>query len=246
MLRVLRFNSGKNPQTGEACWEGIFKRDGWQYRFVPDSTSVKPASNAEVWLCQEVGVITEDHPKGIRLARVILLVRIFSNKETTLCFESNMPAYSQSPAISATFGIKNLSHRRTHTIVCVPDKDGVQPDMMANPFWVCSFRREFRIRYSGGIVMIIVNLIREDTAAKEAHEAEQREKQARRAVEQQQQADASRKHHEAMVARMDAAAAARTQHAQDEVDLLEHARFAMKGVSPKRPIRNLDASMHRR
>ncbi len=169
VVHVLRF------EQHNGIWSAVVKEGRVTRTFlISDRSQRQPTSDQEVWLCHEREI--KDTSQFSSHVRVTLQQLLF-NSEVKLNFLFTGPDrqgkfhWNAEPS-SCGSGLY---------LTCSPDRHAKTQPTNEHPFWVCRFNRLAslkRTRHGAISIIAIMELVREDTEAKERHDAEMKAQEA--------------------------------------------------------------------
>ena len=182
---VLRFHREKNLLTKQMVWKVL--RRGVLYE-VPFGAEHQPTSADEVWLCREVnlGEASDD-----RIVVPVELKYLLFSGEKAFRFQADERRRKAGKSYWKAFlPCSSLS------VWCVPDNAGSFQPSDDHEWWFCKFRLVAKLDDATEYLVIVVELVREDTEARDKYLAEKAEREAeqlRLKKAAQEKAEADRK-----------------------------------------------------
>jgi hypothetical protein len=162
---VLYFRKGRNPKTGAEQWEARVTEHGKKIIYVVDELSLKPNSEQEVWLCYEGRTVFEKNDSSMKVVEVETRRKLFDGEVRLVFSEDKTKLVDGKHPWNAHHDPFAF---QIELVVCIADKFGEHQPSADQRFWIAKFRKLVYVS-NRGFILVVVDLVREDTEAKEIY-----------------------------------------------------------------------------
>jgi hypothetical protein len=168
MHHVLVVRRGQDRRTRQPQWEAWMP--GGKL-FILNKDSREPEVSGEIWLCEEVSTISQN--EKFTLKSVMLVKKLLDPDLSVEFIKDKKQRFN--------VVLNELSYPR---VICFPDKNSRFFPTDKSTFWICRFKGIVECNLERGFVLIALDLLMEDDAARENKAAALREAETQRQAQE--------------------------------------------------------------